>query len=133
MFKKTHKEIEEIRGKAKGIYERVDILNQVFRDYYDIIGTNIHSINVRMPDIKSMEKTIESQQRTIELLTNALKDKYKHGLFVVSENGRIPMVIRNGQELTSKLTSYCSVEWSLDEIPRITTEQNGITHYDMEV
>jgi hypothetical protein len=133
MFKKIHKEIEEIRGKAKGIYERVDILNQVFRDYYDIIGTNIHSINVRMPDIKSMEKTIESQQRTLEQLTNALKDKYEHGLFIFSEDCKIPMVIRNGKELTNEMTSYFGIDWTRGESPNISIEQFAGTCHDSEV
>ena len=127
MFNKLYKTLEDIQ----------EYIHKQAREFHEArinISADVSTIKSYMSYVpEKLEKTVESQQRTIELLTNALKDKYKHGLFVVSENGRIPMVIRNGQELTSKLTSYCSVEWSLDEIPRITTEQNGITHYDMEV
>ena len=132
MFKKIH-EINEkltgVSGKMSGLYGNVD---GRFKD----ISNNIQLIRIaiqHIPQLKYMQQTIDSQQRTIEQLTNALKDKYEHGLFMFSENGKIPMVIRNGKEITNEMTSYCSVEWSRDELPRINIEQDGVTYHDMEV
>lgn len=129
MFKKLHKEI-------KSIYEQLDrIFNRVDYRYSDI-DTNIKVVREKvgyMPDAKSMQKTIDSQQRTIEQLTNALVDKYEHGLFIFSEDGKLPMVIRNGKMLTNELTSYFGIDWSIGEIPTINIEQRAGTYYDMEV
>jgi hypothetical protein len=75
-----------------------------------------------MPTIKSQLRTIESQQRTIEQLTNVLKDKYEHGLLIVGEEGRLPMVIRNGKVLTDETTSYVAVSWTMGEMPHIAIE-----------
>lgn len=133
MFKKIYKEIDEIRGKSNGIYERIDVLSKTFRNHYDVMSTNIHSINICMPDVKRMQQTIESQQRTIEQLTNALRDKYEHGLFIFSDDGKIPMVIRNGKELTNELTSYFGIDWTHGEIPNIRIEQLAGTYHDLEV
>lgn len=129
MFKKLYKEIGEFREQADKILSRVD--------YHccDIV-TSIKVIREKvgyMPDVKSMQKTIDSQQRTIEQLTNALRDKYEHGLFIFSEDGRNPMVIRNGKELTNKMTTYFDIAWKPGEIPYITIEQCAGTYHDMEV
>lgn len=79
------------------------------------------------------ENTITSQQRTIEQLTNALKDKYEHGLFIFSEDGKLPIVIRNGKEQTNDLTSYFKIEWNHGEFPNITIEQIAGTYVDSEM
>lgn len=76
--------------------------------------------------------TLQSQQRTIEQLLNALKDKYEHGLFIFSEDGKIPTVIRNGKELTNDLTTSFSIDWTNGEFPNINFEQIGGTHHDMK-
>lgn len=76
--------------------------------------------------------TLQSQQRTIEQLLNALKNKYEHGLFIFSEDGKIPTVIRNGKELTNDLTTSFSIDWINGEFPNINFEQVGGTNYDME-
>lgn len=76
-------------------------------------------------------RVIDSQQKTIEQLTKALCDKYEHGLFIFSEDGKIPMVIRNGKELTSNLTSSFSIDWTTGEFPNIQFEQIGGTAFDM--
>lgn len=128
MFKKLHKEI-------KSIYEQLDrIFNRANYHYSDII-THMKVVRDKVdhiPEVKSMQKTIDSQQRTIEQLTNALMDKYKHGLFIFSEDGRNPMVIRNGKELTNKMTTYFDIAWKPGEIPCITIEQCAVTYHDME-
>lgn len=80
---------------------------------------------------KRLEATIASQQHTIEQLTNALNDKYEHGLFIFSEDCKIPTVIRNGKELTNELTSYFSIDWAFGRAPNITIEQFVDTNYYM--
>jgi hypothetical protein len=77
--------------------------------------------------------TLQSQQRTIEQLIGALGDKYEHGLFIFSEDGKIPTVIRNGKEITNELTSSFSIDWSIGEIPNIHIEQLAATQHDSEV
>ena len=76
--------------------------------------------------------TLESKQRTIEALTNALCDKYNHGLFIYSEDGKVPMVIRNGKELTNDMTTEFSISWCPGEIPSIQIEQVAATSRDDE-
>ena len=128
MFKKLY-------GKINCIYEKQDRANRDYNrlldSFYDLsklIQDPIKSI----PQIKSMEKTIESQQRTIEQLTNALRDKYEHGLFIFSEDCKIPMVIRNGKELTNDLTTHFGIEWNRGETPLINIEQAAGTVADSE-
>lgn len=75
---------------------------------------------------------ITSQQRTIEQLTKALCNKYERGLFIFSEDGKVPMVIRNGKELTNDMTTFFSIEWSPGEVPDIHIDQIAATHHDME-
>lgn len=72
--------------------------------------------------------TLKSQQRTIEQLLNALSDKYEHGLFIYSEDGKIPTVIRNGKILTNDMTTSFSVNWINGESPIIQFEQDGGTY-----
>ena len=76
---------------------------------------------------------VERQQRTIEVLTNALCDKYEEGLFIYSEDGKIPTVIRNGKEITDSLTQEFSINWTIGEFPNISIEQVAGTHKDMNV
>ena len=83
-----------------------------------------------LPDFEKRNKTIESQQRTIEALTNALCDKYNHGLFIYSEDGELPMVIRNGKELTNDMTTEFTICWCPGEVPNIQIEQIAATHHD---
>lgn len=115
----------------KKLYKKFDTL-------YEFIKNNLHAqsearydtmsaIRKESDSIRSkldnMSKTILSQQRTIEQLTNALKDKYEHGLFVFSEDCKTPMVIRNGEEVINKYTKWFRIEWAIGEAPCIETEQ----------
>ena len=72
--------------------------------------------------------TLKSQQRTIEQLLNALSDKYEHGLFIYSEDGKIPTVIRNGKILTNDMTTSFNIDWTNGEFPNIQFEQIGGTY-----
>lgn len=124
----------------KKLYERIDDLNRLMRRNFreqssdhintrNLMNTLSNSYKLKLD---SLHKTIDSQQRTIEQLTNALKDKYEHGLFIFSEDCKIPMVIRNGKELTNDLTSCFSIEWVHGEAPNITIEQFAGTVADSE-
>ena len=70
-----------------------------------------------------MESVIASQQHTIEQLTYALKDKYKHGLFVLSDGRNIPLVIKDGEKLNTDFATFLRVTWSYGEVPTVETEQ----------
>ena len=129
MFKKLYEKIELIYEQMNRVFKLIDCS-------YSDINTNMKVVRDKtgyIPEINSMQNTIESQQRTIEQLTNALKDKYEHGLFVISNNGRIPMVIRNGKELTNEMTSYFGIDWTRGESPHISIEQFAGTCHDLEV
>ena len=72
--------------------------------------------------LNQMNGVISSQQRTIEQLTNALHDKYKHGLFVLSDDGSNFMLIKNGEKITNEKLSFCRVTWSPGEAVSVETE-----------
>ena len=65
--------------------------------------------------------TIEAQRQTIELLTNALQDKYKNGLLVVNDknNMDIPLVVKDGKVLTDGKIKSVSIYWEVGEAPSI--------------
>lgn len=127
----------------KKIYEKIADLKQYIRNLHDIQCNNnddsarmilsaTSNISSKLETTKKLESTIESQQRTIEQLTNALKDKYEHGLFIFSEDCKIPIVIRNGKELTNELTSYFSIDWEVGSAPNIAIEQFAGTVHDIK-
>lgn len=108
------------------IYEKINRLHDKVCEVHSYISDKFYeqyqqcnkiedTVKSESASVKSkldkMSNTIESQQRTIEQLTNALKDKYEHGLFIFSEDCKMPMVIRNGEELTNQLTSCFSICW----------------------
>lgn len=129
MFKKIYEKIADLKSCIE-IYRRALKIQHEYTQ--SVISTKTTNILSELNKIKRFESTIASQQRTIEQLTNALKDKYEHGLFIFSEDCKIPTVIRNGKELTNELTSYFSIDWNVGEAPNITIEQFVGTSYDME-
>ena len=129
MFKKIQKDIEDFKFH---IVDRLKLIENSVSSTRGATKDILFKLN-GLPSLTSAQKTIESQQRTIEQLTNALMDKYEHGLFVVSEDGKIPMVIRNGKKVTSELTTYFSIDWNIHEVPTLTMEQRPGTYHDMEV
>ena len=115
----------------KKIYEKIDALSELitnnFRrqcdEHYDTRKTVNHESSKIIAKFDSMSKIITSQQRTIEQLTNALMNKYEHGLFVLSEDCKTPMVIRNGKEVINDRNTYFRITWAAGEAPTIETEQ----------
>lgn len=129
MFKKKQKE------ELNNIYnELVYMLNNIISIDNNIIGfeNEIKQVNQYIRDKRDEDSIIKSQQRTIEALTNALCDKYKHGLFVYSEDGKIPMVIRNGKPIIDKLTESFDITWNVGGFPDIRITQIAGTWVDDE-
>lgn len=125
MFKKIYKEFSELRVLIKNNFSKQwEEHVSTRKEIYDAAN----SIKSKMDALH----TIESQQRIIEQLTNALKDKYEHGLFIFSEDCKIPMVIMNGKELTNDMTTYFSIDWNVGEHPDITIQQVCGTFVDSE-
>lgn len=116
MFKKIYKEFSELRVLIRdNFFKQWEEHVETRKEIYDAAN----SIKLKM----DMLHTIESQQRTIEQLTNALKDKYEHGLFVFSEDGKIVTAIQDGEEIMANRMSYLNVEWSVGEAVSVTVER----------
>ena len=129
MFEKLYKKIDRIASDLKDYIKILSNQDEITRM---LISDTSRNIEKQLNNTSKASKIIESQQRTIEQLTNALKDKYEHGLFIFSEDCKIPMVIRNGKELTNELTTHFGIEWSRDEAPLINIEQAAGTIADLE-
>lgn len=129
MFKKLYKKIDRIVPDLKDCIKILLNQHEATRILISDVSRNIEK---QLNNASKASKTIESQQRTIEQLTNALKDKYEHGLFIFSEDCKMPMVIRNGKELTNDLTTHFGIEWDRGETPLINIEQAAGTIADME-
>lgn len=129
MFKRLYKELNntEIR-----IINNIKDFMRDSRDFENSLYDRVRWISEHDKSKDNYIKTLQSQQRIIEQLTNALKDKYEHGLFIFSEDGKIPTVIRNGKELINNLTTSFSIDWTLGEFPNIQFEQVGGTEHDMK-
>ena len=118
----------------KKLYERFDNLKEYIRTPTGFLDSMCNDIRydvrwiktktAEMPEVTRMEKTIESQQQTIEALANALQDKYKNGLFVYSQNGKMPIVIRNGQVLTHEFVRAVDISWDYDSSPEININES---------
>lgn len=114
---------KQIGGVLNSVNDRAEtLLREINAGYRQIKETT--------SDNKHIKDAVKSQQRTIEALTNALCDKYNHGLFIYSEDGNVPMVIRNGKELTNDMTTEFSICWCPGEIPTIRIEQVAATHHE---
>ena len=113
----------------KKIYERFDDLKEYIRTQIDFLVSMCNDIRydvrwiktktAEMPKITRMEKTIESQQRTIETLTDLLKDKHNEGLFFYCKYGEAPIIFKDGNELTSKAIRSLDISWDRDDCPEI--------------
>ena len=131
MFKKLLKEINkefnrfESNVKAN-FFHGHNVMIEQNREIFDKVKRFEEAEKVR----NNYKEIVESQQRTIEALTNALCDKYKHGLFIYSEDCKIPMVIRNGKELTNDMTTEFGIRWCPGEAPNINIEQLAVTHHE---
>ena len=126
--------LKEIKNYLRMIKETVDATEFTVknRNY----SSQLDSIHDR---IISLQRTVEREKNdkeklyvTLKALSNALCDKYEHGLFIFSEDGKIPMVIRNGKELTNDMTTSFNIDWCPGEIPEIHIDQCAATRHDIE-
>ena len=106
--------------KLKDIKDQLDML----KSNIDIIHRNIATLESSARSIKynpyeeyykNALKTIEMQNKTIENLSNLLCNKYEHGFFVMSNDGEMPIVIKDGKIITGNKVSSFSVDWSHGE------------------
>lgn len=128
MFKKIHGTLDELKLYLISNIESIGTI--CHKTHTEVKNTNSRLTD--LPKITKMASTIESQQRTIEFLINILADKYEHGFFIYSEDGKMPTIIRNGQKLTNKLVRHFDVSWDHGEVPVLNIEQLAGTYYDME-
>lgn len=115
----------------KKIYEKFNNLQRAIE--YGFLSLKDHHFDTRKivrsesegmkAQFNKLERVISSQQRTIEQLTNALIGKYENGLFVISEDCKLPFVIRNGKKITNEFTTDFHISWSRGEAPTIQIEQ----------
>ena len=132
MFVKN-KDVNLIISMIEDIKKYHSYHNTELRNIDDRLERLVSSISKLQKTVDSQLNIVESQQRTIEALTNALCDKYAEGLFIFSEDGKIPTVIRNGKELTDDLTQEFYINWTIGEFPNISIEQIAGTHKDLNV
>ena len=128
MFKKIYENLSNTENRVINCIKEFMTNN---RSYEEKLYDKVSWMSQQHREKDNYLRVIDSQQKTIEQLTKALCDKYEHGLFIFSEDGKIPMVIRNGKELTSNLTSSFSIDWTTGEFPNIQFEQIGGTAFDM--
>ena len=116
MLKKLYKKIDEL----------FEYVSRNFRiqcdEYYATRDKVCREYSVLASKLDNMSKTIVSQQHTIEQLTNAIQDKYEHGLFVVSNDCKMPLVIRNGETVLNERATYFRITWAAGEEITIETE-----------
>lgn len=130
MFKKLYERLDNTENRIINCIKDFMENNHKFEEglYNKVKWTCEHDRNK-----ETYIETLNSQQRTIEQLMNALRDKYEHGLFIFSEDGKIPTVIRNGKTLTNDMTTSFSIDWTTGEFPNIQFEQvGGTSKYDNE-
>ena len=132
MFKKFEEEIHNINDVVLNIQDKVMNIARGFRNIEEIKERVRYISNNKEYLENKVTGIVESQQKTIKTLTDALCNKYEHGLFIYSEDGKIPMVIRNGKLMTDRLTQSFSIDWTPGEMPNINIEQVAGTWEDDE-
>ncbi len=129
MFKKLYEKIE-----SKIVEMENSVVNRIRSDisfnpkFVQELYDRVRWVSEHNRSKDNYIDTLKSQQRTIEQLLNALSDKYEHGLFIYSEDGKIPTVIRNGKILTNDMTTSFNIDWTNGEFPNIQFEQIGGTY-----
>lgn len=133
MFKKLYEKIE-----SKIVEMENSVVNRIRSDisfnpkFVQELYDRVRWVSEHNRSKDNYIDTLKSQQRTIEQLLNALSDKYEHGLFIYSEDGKIPTVIRNGKILTNDMTTSFNIDWTNGEFPNIQFEQIGGTYEEDE-
>jgi len=125
MFKKLYKKFDELHQLIK---ENFRSQSNEHCNTRSAISSAYIKHEAKLDD---MRRVITSQQRTIEQLTNALCNKYEQGLFIFSEDCKIPMVIRNGEKIfNDRMTSF-RIDWTRGEAPSMEIEMSPGTANDL--
>lgn len=122
-FKKFKEQLSDLEDNIILIRSYTHKVNQEMDDVKNIRESVRWSVDNKVYLERKIEGIIKSQQNTIETLMSALCNKYKHGLFIYSEDGKIPTVIRNGKQITDNLTQSFSIDWTVGEMPNIDITQ----------
>lgn len=112
--------ITVIKDHIQRIFEELKNICEI-KDYNEYILRDIKHLRNRA------DKTIKSQQKTIEALANALCNKYEHGIFIYSQDGEIPIVVRDGKLMTDDFTQSFSIDWTIGDFPNINIRQGAVT------
>ena len=115
-FEKLYNKIDELCNAIKAFSSKQDSHNSRMFEKLDYESNYNHS------QLNKFKSVIESQQRTIEQLTSALQDKYEHGLFVLSNDGKNFMLIKNGEKITNDRLAFCRVTWTPTDFVSVETE-----------
>ena len=133
MFKKIInnfiERLDKIKDEMLVVRDNSFYSKEKIRDLIKAVDDVKQSVRWCNPE-RSHVRTIEEQQKTIKLLTEALTEKYEHGLFICSRNGEYPLVIRDGKELVDDFTNSFSIEWSNGEFPNINIIQTANGYED---
>ena len=98
----------------KGIKKQLDVLQKDI----NVVLKNNETILKRDPYedcYKITTNIIKNQNKTFENLVNILCGKYEHGLFIMSNDGNMPTIIKDGKVITGNKISSFSVDWSHGE------------------
>lgn len=127
-----------IKQKFEDIYKTVKSVSyRLDTDYHtklDKVEKMVSTIDDNTKWTRSKDsymRTIEDQQQTIKMLTEALCNKFDHGFFIVSSKGELPMIIRDGKRLDDEFTTRISITWNTDSsVPDIHISQCSDTGND---
>ena len=117
MSNKLDTQIKALRDAITAFSSKQDSHNSRMFEKLDYESNYNHS------QLNKFKSVIESQQRTIELLTGALQEKYKDGLFILSDEHKPLVIIKNGQNIINKRTTYCRVSWTPTSSATIEIEE----------
>lgn len=112
--------ISTIKDHVRSIFEEVISIDEI-RNHNEYILRDVKHLR------NQADKTIKYQQKTIEALANALCNKYEHGIFIYSQDGEMPTVIRDGKLMTDDFTQAFSIDWTIGNFPNISIEQGAVT------
>ena len=116
MFKKIISKFDTLYEFIQNSFRRQDEEHSQTRRF---IQSKYNDVEIKLD---RMCQIFMSQQRTIEQLTNALQDKYEHGLFVLSDDGSNFMLIKNGEKIANDKLLFCRVTWAPRDAVSVETE-----------
>lgn len=104
--------------KLKYFDEKVEEIKRLIREIYHEIIVN----RQRFFEKEREFNIIESQQKTIDNLTDALCEKYKQGLLVMYDGKNDPVIIKDGENIMNTNVSRFDIDWSKGEIISLSVD-----------